>query len=768
MTSIQKPKRALLAYCALADRLQKPNAGLMEALMPFFAPVCNDLADMMFDAGQFSDEVAERYGLRIPRLAILGLAEQLERDGLLERVSEQATKAVYKYPATQHVRAGEVPAVTEEEIDKVLASFVSTCRTDELLENLDDEALHKGFLDRLLHTESMRLLSRKEANPTTKRTGATLTRKTAPLDSVEHRELHMDFHVAQFLLDLKLGKPELFNRVSDIAFANMAAEALACFSEPINASASLAGFSVYLDSPLLLDIIGVNTEYEDYGKELLGMVQAANVKALVFDDAVAEAETVVAARLAGARSGKSQPAGLRRATSSHVLNALVKQVGAHAEKWGIETKVDPTQDLIRRSKETYGSIQKIMDNQMASWQNEDARTHDQRSVWSMLRIRDVTTLRTKISEGRAIFVARNTLLVRIANDAWRTWLHEAVGHSRNAAERWAPIAMSDKQLAGYLWLRNSGADNGTMSRSRLLAHCSAAIRPRPDVKARAYNLVFELAGKDAAETVSALLEDRDGERALMRATRADPEDVTPERLPYIIDQVTQAAGEYAAAIARKEGGIAAAAKQTEHDAEVAGIRQAALVDAAKANAQTEELAQELAHEALQRVRAESQLKAAEDELERERRQKRFDAESKFSQAFDSAFRLHRRLRWAGFSLYGAVLLYALSSTEAKLQTGIIFVLTMIGFWFFPSFFEKPLRSVVLRVMRRRLKRLDVADMLPPSEEPDFDNRLWAKVRFEAMAKAAAKPTSRTVEAAANEIAATTSSRATGEAARRPQ
>ncbi|WP_146230064.1 hypothetical protein [Paraburkholderia tropica] len=108
-------------------------------------------------------------------------------------------------------------------------------------------------------------------------------------------------------------------------------------------------------------------------------------------------------------------------------------------------------------------------------------------------------MQTKIRDGQSIFVARNTLLVRIANDAWRTWLKEGVQHSQNTAERWAPIAMSDKQLAGYLWLHNSGAGNGTMSRARLLAHCSAAIRPRADVKARAYNLVLELEGKEAAD-----------------------------------------------------------------------------------------------------------------------------------------------------------------------------------------------------------------------------------------------------------------------------
>jgi hypothetical protein len=740
--SIAKPKRALLAYCALADRLQTPNAGLIEALMPFFAPVCRDLAGRMFDAAQFSDEVADRYGLRIPRLAILGLAEQLERDNLLESVSGYATKTAYKYPAAPQIPAEEVPAVTEAEIDKVLADFLATCRTDQALEALDDEALHKGFLDRLLHTDSMRLLSRREANPSSKRTGATLARKSAVPDSAEHRELRLDFHVAQFLLDLGTDKPELFNRVSDIAFANMAAEALACFSDPANASASLAGFSIYLDSPLLLDILGVNSEYAEYGRELVEMVQAAHATPLVFDDAVAEAESVVAARLAVARSGKVQPVGHWGIASPHVLNALMKQVGAQAAKRGIETRADPTLDLIRRSKETFGSIQIAMDKQMAGWHNDDARTHDQRSVWSMLRIRDATTLRTKIREGQAIFVARNTLLVRIANDAWRTWLHEAARHSRDTAERWAPIAMSDKQLAGYLWLRNSGSGNGTMSRARLLAHCSAAIRPRPDVKARAYNLILELDGKEAADAIAALLEDRDGERALMRATRADPEDVTPLRLPYIIDQVKRGAGEYAAARAREEERVAAEARQTLHEAEVAQLRQAAAADTVKANAQTGELAHDLAQETLQRVHAESLLKVARDDLEGERRQKRITEEGRFCKAFDNALRVYKRTRWEFFSLYGAILLYASLTTEAALQTAIIFVLSMAGFWFFPSLFEKPLRFHALRFMNKEMERLNVAGVLP-GETADFESASWAEDRFKAMAQKAASQEMRT-------------------------
>ncbi|WP_143290976.1 phage tail tape measure protein [Burkholderia pseudomallei] len=749
MTSIQKPKRALLAYCALADRLQKQDAGLMEALTPFFSPVCRDLAGKMFDAAQFSEEVALRYGLRIPRLAVLGLSEQLHREGLLEKVGGQGTKAVYRYALDQQISAEEVPAVTEAEIDKALADFVATCRKDDVLKSLDDEALHEGFLDRLLHTDSMRLLTRREANTTTKRTETTLTLKAAPPDSAEHRQLRLDYHVAQFLLDLRQMEPERFNRVSDIAFANMAAEALACFSEPVaDASAPLTDFSVYLDSPLLLDILGINSEYEEYGKELLEMIKAAKATPKVFDDAIAEAETVIAARLTVAMSGNGQSAGPWGAASTHVLSALANQVGANAEKRGIEAKANPTLDLTRRSKDTVGTIQDKMNRQMASWRNDEARDHDQRSVWSMLRIRNVTIPRTKIRDGQAIFVARNTRLVRIANDAWKTWLHDGVHHSRDTAERWAPIAMSDKQLAGYLWLRNSGVGNGTMSRARLLAHCSAAIRPRPDVKARAYNLVLELEGKDAAEAVAALMEDREGERALIRATRADPEDVTPERLPYIIDQVKLGAGEYAAERAREEGRLAAEAKQAEHDAEVTRLRQAASEEAQKAGAQSDGLAQELAQQTLQRVQAEQLLQTERRERAAEKRQKQLVDEAKFSRAFDISARVFRRLRWELVCLYAVALFYILMWNPTWVQAICVVGLTVVGFWFIPSILERPLYSYVISIMRRELKRREVGDMLHPTEKPDFHNRSWATARFAAMASAsqsAASPTSQSTD-----------------------
>lgn len=50
MNKTTKPKRTLLAYCALAERLNKPGAGVVQALTPFLAQTCSSFAGEFFDA----------------------------------------------------------------------------------------------------------------------------------------------------------------------------------------------------------------------------------------------------------------------------------------------------------------------------------------------------------------------------------------------------------------------------------------------------------------------------------------------------------------------------------------------------------------------------------------------------------------------------------------------------------------------------------------------------------------------------------------------
>ena len=719
-----KPKRALIAYCVLADRLRTPGMGIVQAMTPFLAEACQQFAGELFDASKFSVAVAQRYGIQIPRLAALGLTEQLAAEGIVVPVPGHSNAVVYRYaPAPVMNEATLTSSVTEAEVDSVLQSFVAYCRTDTKLDERNDSALQSDFLDRLLNVDSMRLLSRREASNAVKKTADTiLLKRPAASEQPVPAELHLDFLVSQFLLDLRDTNPQAFERVSNIAFANMAAEAIACFRDPPAGNSSLIGLTVYLDSPLLLDMLGVNTEYAEYGTELLEAIRSSGATPAIFDHCVSEAEGAIGAQLAHLRSGLNQVTSHWAATAKpDLLAALIGNVGKRAsERLGISVQRDPDAMLHRRAQTTVGDIEAHMTNRMQAWRNVEAKEHDRKSVWAMLAIRDASLPCPRLCDSKWLLLTRNTALVNIANDAWAMWLRGSTKHSTTHIERWAPVAVSDKQFAGYLWTRTGGGD-GAMSTARLLAHCSAAVRPRADVKARAYNLVLELSGKAEADDVAALLEDREGARALMRATKGDPEDVTPERLPFIIEQAKLAAGEYAAAAVRSETEKTVAAVRLQHEQEVERMEeaaarerevletQAAAVHAARAQEQFVQQEVVAHNDALKATLAQAEASEAA-------RKARI-----LQIGVDAGAHLYKVLRWTITIVFGvATTLVAYSSKlMPDLAAAVLsFGLAIAGFWFVPELLDKPMNRIASWRYRRVVADKDPAVVLP-EECPNF-------------------------------------------------
>jgi hypothetical protein len=305
-----------------------------------------------------------------------------------------------------------------------------------------------------------------------------------------------------------------------------------------------------------------------------------------------------------------------------------------------------------------------------------------------------------------------------------TWLKGTTRHSHTQIEKWAPVAMSDKQFAGYLWLRG-GSHDGSISRSRLLAHCSAAVRPRADIKARAYNLVLDLSGRQEADDVAALLEDREGARALMRATRGDPEDVTKERLPYILEQVKLAAGEYAAGVVRAESEKALEAARQAHSEELEAVRNQAKAVENEKNAEAEAARQRLlqAEQDGQTLAGQNaalrRSLAATASVETARRQGILQA------AFEAGASRYSTLRWSlavGFGLLSGLTAW-LSSNQPTLSIWASVLLGAAGFWFVPEFLERPLHAAAMRRLRTVASMKD-ASVPIPLDRPDFRQMHW--------------------------------------------
>ena len=83
----------------------------------------------------------------------------------------------------------------------------------------------------------------------------------------------------------------------------------------------------------------------------------------------------------------------------------------------------------------------------------------------------------------------------------------------------------------------------------------------------------------------------------MRATKGDPEDVTGERLDFIVEKVTIVAGEFAAAKVRAENEEQFAKERLEHEKELERLRSEVASKTADANARAQEaLTARLRHE----------------------------------------------------------------------------------------------------------------------------------------------------------------------------
>ncbi|RJX32098.1 MAG: hypothetical protein C4516_05545 [Oxalobacter sp.] len=720
MIENSRPKRALVAYCTLAQRLNTPGIGLMQALTPFLTQACEKFAGEFYDAGKFSNAVEQEFGLKIPRLASLGIAEQLHKDGLLEILSQNPSQIAYRFKDIRYFQgATSGSPVTEEQIEKVLASFSGYCAQDKRLKDMSRDLLDSAFLDRLLNIDSLRILGRREDSIALKRNAGTLIlsklNKGGENSLTNAIELHLDFATSQFLLDLQSRDQSGFELVSDVAFANMAAETLSCFMEPLTESRSLEGLVVYLDSPILLDMLGINSEYADYGRELLETIRASGATPTVLDHCVVEAESAISAQLAYLRSGVNNMS-YRWGTTAKVeiLNALSGNVGESAyQRLGIAIERDPELNLYRRAETIVGDIEGIMSDRMQNWGNDAAKEHDRKSVWSMLAIRDSREPCSRICDSKWVFLSRNIVLVDIANKAWKTWLKGATRHSTILIEKWAPVSMSDKQFAGYVWLRGGGGKTA-IPKARLLANCSAAVRPRPDIKAKAYNLLLELNGKDEAEHLAALFEDREGSRALMRVSNGDPEDVTLERLPYIMEQMKRAAGEYAASIVREEGQrkleeAQQKAMQTESQHKAERDR---MINELVLKEEENQFA--LAQKDLDRQKIANENQQLQLELAEKMRVEEERINGILADGMKLGKSIYKLTRWiiaVTFAVLGAVATY-ISTHSPLFSTFLTGLLGLIGFWFVPNALHKPLQWLACKRMKHVVKSKDPKVVIP--------------------------------------------------------
>ncbi|MDO8995305.1 MAG: hypothetical protein Q7U77_01635 [Sediminibacterium sp.] len=528
-----KIQSALVAYSILKDQLEK--ADLYEGLMFFFRPITASVANKIFIPAEFSNLLAESYGLKVPPSVIESLAERMSNSGLIYKFAGDDSAASYRYSESDLTPT----SVSLPLINELLDDFKSYAKKQsQEISSLEDAYLEQAFFDRLINIESLEIFSRKDATYSQKKTPNTITKPKSTERNYSTVDTHLDYVVSRYILELRYSDDMKFQFLSDVASANLAAETILTYRDPPKKGEAFDELEIYLDAPLVLDILGVNIGKEEFGVELASELKRGNCKVNIFLHSINEIERILENRRQSYLNrtnyiGKSQ-------VDPPNIQALVNSLTGHSEQILTEQYgffiIDSAESIPSNRRLSVGAEhEKIIREQLSGWSSEEGREVDVNTCCDLIRLRSSIGLQTRILKSGVILVSRNIVLASAANKAWKAWLSERNAGSSDRIRKAAPLVIMDKHLIGLIWI-TQGGNIGRLARAHLVANCAAAIATKKDIITKVYNLLVDISPQ-AASTFEAVINDQRAERALMNYTFGDPEVITNDNVIPVLEKL---------------------------------------------------------------------------------------------------------------------------------------------------------------------------------------------------------------------------------------
>ena len=272
--------------------------------------------------------------------------------------------------------------------------------------------------------------------------------------------------VSNYIQHLQRTDPERFDSFLVLVQGHMLANALLC-PDLHNVSGTFRKVTFYLDTPLLVQILGVEGKSrQSASRELVALISKLGGKVATFSHSHQELQNVL--RAAAAHVGSTDGRGLivrearKLGTTRADLLLLAASIDDKLSKAGIGVEVTPhyTEDF--QIDETV--FEQVLEDEVY-YRNPRAKEYDINSVRSIYTIR-ANRFAPSLEKARAIFVTSN---VAFAKAAWE------YGQQYESAQD-VSVVISDFSLANVAWLK---APMGAPSipKTQLLALSYAALEP---------------------------------------------------------------------------------------------------------------------------------------------------------------------------------------------------------------------------------------------------------------------------------------------------
>ena len=528
--------RGLVAFSAARSYSVNTNNPL-DVIIPLFEPIATRLHKQQFSAAGLASELATRYDMLVSEEVCNYWSAELIKRRLLVPASDLVDSGAYVWNQESVVN------VAEGEFAKELTAIIQELR--EFLKGTHD-LIFQSYSD-----DDLASVLRRGA------IGSLFPRLYEKNSGARSDDQYIFSRFVQFA---GKNKPEIVESLSTLRRAAILCDLILNLREPRRPPASPQQVSVYFDSPLVMDLIGLGgLKRQDYAKRLLSGFQQLNFAPLINPDMVFEIGNNLKgllSRAPGQRYGPTAEALRRVEFKIDFVDAVLSRLELQIEEAGI--RIDRNfENHIERSDINEALETDLLAALQSHYTYLPAAERDARTIRGVFGRRGTPAPRD-LYGAKSIFITSNDMLAAITNKFFRDRLGYKSQNFPIIVTRTVTAAMTDV-IVGI-------SASGSMSFTDMLVSAADATQYNVDVFSSIENHLKQMYPAEAEELIK-ILGKIDYSQMAMDVVRGNPRNVTAQAVSVVAENVRsrlEAEAESKVAAVRQAERKAAVLREAEH------------------------------------------------------------------------------------------------------------------------------------------------------------------------------------------------------------
>ena len=462
----ERGRALLVSFAMLQVRWDQQNNSYIDNFVPFVAHCVKASGSAAVATSEVQRQLMDRFGLAVPQYALSTIIKRGSRQGLF-RLKDH--RLLPNEEALQSVNVDNSYQRAERGYRQLLGKFLTFVK-DRYDRELDQGQVDDAFLayvtDRALPIVRSTLLGR-EFQPHLANLG------------------ELEVMVAEFIVHLSHEDVEGFDLLDMIVRGCILATAL-YLPDPNDRDRKVTDLTVYFDTPLIIDLIGLTDEArQEAACELVKLLKDLGARVACFSHTLQETENVIfsssqmlsANSTNGRQSNEIVSTALSRGWGR--TNLEMKATSVEDDLSGLGFSVRDAPDYRIRTTLDEVRMEDVLQT-VVGYARPETRLYDVKSLASIWQLRDARSQR-HLESARAVFVTSNTSLVRASAQFFN--------ETPNGFD--VPVATLDSHLGTVAWLKKPMAAPD-LPRRQLVADCIAALEPGTRLWERFLEVVDQL------------------------------------------------------------------------------------------------------------------------------------------------------------------------------------------------------------------------------------------------------------------------------------